>query len=183
MQQRLGFIDTKLNEIESYVATVKEFNSRITNLGQMVLNLETKLTDFEDRSRRNNLLVFGLAENANETLESLLKHVTEDLFQSKLGVKVRSIERIHRIGRKHQHKPRPIIMKFIGCREKTNVLKNCSTLKGLEISVSEDLSPATRQIHKHLLESTADAKRAGSKDKTKSKLITTCLNGTLTPCK
>lgn len=28
MQQRLGFIYTKLNEIVSYVATVKEFNSR-----------------------------------------------------------------------------------------------------------------------------------------------------------
>lgn len=132
---------------------------------QTIINLEKKQTDFEDRSRRNNLLVFGLAETTDQTSELLSKSVVEDLFQYELDVNVLSIERIHRIGCKHQDKPRPVIMKFIDCREKTNALKNCSKLKGLGISVSEEFSPATRQIRKQLLESTADAKRAGSKVK------------------
>lgn len=163
IQKRLDAIEAKLQKVEESALKCVEIGTKITNLERTVLQLERKLVDLEDRSRRNNLIVFGMQENEDETPESLAKGVTESVFQKTLGVTVTSVERIHRMGRKQADKPRPVILKLIDHREKINVLKNCHKFKGGRISVSEDFSVTTRQIRKHLWESTSDARSAGSK--------------------
>lgn len=121
--------------------------------------------DVEDRSRRNNLILFGIPECTEETTASLTDTVVTDLFMNTLGVQVSSVERIHRFGRKRLNKPRPIILKLIDYREKVNVLKNCSKLKGKKISISEDFSATTRSIGKKLWDSTAEIRKEGGKVK------------------
>lgn len=87
----------------------------------------------------------------------------EEVFLTHLGVRVSSVERLHRMGHKQAKKHGPIILKFIDHREKTTVLSNCHKLKGQNISISEDFSAETRQIRKHLWDSTADDRKAGAK--------------------
>lgn len=163
MASRLDAIEEKLTQVEATILVVKELGSKITTLEKTVQKLEKKLVDLEDRSRRNNLIVYGIRERTDESVESLTKEVVDNVFSSVLRVNVSSVERIHRLGRKQPDKHRPVILKLMDYREKMSVLKNCSKLKGTSISVSEDFAPATRQIRKHLWNSTAEIRKTGVK--------------------
>ncbi|XP_070393949.1 uncharacterized protein [Dermacentor albipictus] len=166
MQERLDAIEAKLKQVEESAAIVKEVGTRIADMERTIKTLEKKLVDIEDRSRRNNLIVFGIPERRDETSTSLMEDVVDGLFKTTLGVQVSSVERIHRIGRKKADKPRPVILKLIDHREKVNVLQNCFKLKKEKnISVGEDFSAATRQVRKYLWDNTADIRRQGGKVK------------------
>lgn len=121
------------------------------------------LVDLDDRSRRNNVLVFGIPEKPGETADDLTQTVVEGVFKNVLGVQVSSTERIHRIGRKQNGRSRPVVLKLLNYREKDLIFKNCSKLKGSSISVSEDFSAATRQKRKKLWDSASEERKAGGK--------------------
>lgn len=127
-----------------------------------VSQLTDKNDDLENRSRRNNLVVYGLEEPVNETPASLLDSVTE-LLTRKLSVTCDAIERCHRLGIPAEGKIRPVIFKLIDFRDKILILKNVSKLKGTRIFVNEDFSPRIRGIRKQLWLSTAEFRRNGAK--------------------
>lgn len=106
--ERISQIAQKLDHCESNVTTVCE----------RVKLLADKVDDLENCSRQCNILVYGVAEDKDETPDVLKKKVMGEIFQSKLGVKVESEERIHRLGRRKFDKPRPVIMRFFDCIEK-----------------------------------------------------------------
>lgn len=82
------------------------------------------MINLEDRSRRNNLLVFGVTEEEGETTEDLESAALDKIFLQKLGVKLKTVERIHRIGKKQGRSPRPVILKLYDSREKAIIYKN-----------------------------------------------------------
>lgn len=93
-----------------------------------------------------------------------MEKIVEEIFKETLGVQVSSLERLHRMGRKQIDKPRPVIMRFLDHRDKLNVLKNCSKLKGKRnITILEDFSASTRHVRKQLWQSSADERASGSK--------------------
>ncbi|KAH9369575.1 hypothetical protein HPB48_020688 [Haemaphysalis longicornis] len=92
-----------------------------------------------------------------------MKEVVDDIFQAKMNVKVSSVDRIHRIGRKQPDKPRRIIFKLIDHRENLSILKKCFNFKGSTVTISEDFAPATREISRHLWKITAHASKSGAK--------------------
>lgn len=100
------------------MSIVKELGTKVSSFEKTVQGLEKKFASFEDRSRRNNLLVFGIPERWEETQDSLESIVVGDLFKNKLGIEMNSVERLHRIGRTQPNQPRPVIIKFIDDREK-----------------------------------------------------------------
>lgn len=140
---RLDAIEEKLKPVEASVVVVNELGPKIATLEKTIQNLEKKLVELEDRSRRSNLIVYGVEEKIDESVESLTNEVVDNVFSTVLQVKVSSVERIHRLRRKQPNKQRPVILKLMDHREKT-VLKNCSKLKGTNISASEYFAPATR---------------------------------------
>lgn len=97
-----------------------------------------------------------MKELGNEGHQDLLDAVEKTIFEDKLGIKTAGIERIHRLGRKQADSPkhRPVILKLFDYRDKANILSNCKKLKGTEYSISEDFSPAVREIRKKLWERT-----------------------------
>lgn len=103
-----------------------------------------KIVDLEDRSRRNNLMVFGIPEAPGETKDSLRSKVLRDVFEEKLGIHVNT-------GRK-TNKNRPVVVKFLDYAEKENVLKNRRCLKGTKITLEHDYSWQTIQKRKQLWE-------------------------------
>lgn len=123
--------------------------------------LHEKVTDLEDRSRRSNLVVFGIKENPSETTESLKKDVLTDIFATKLQVSCHSVGRIHRIG-KHGNQ-RPVIVFFQDYNEKEIILKNAHKLKGSDISIQNDYSKETLRKRKLLWESAKSEKGQGMK--------------------
>ena len=90
-------------------------------------DLLEKVSELEDRSRRNNLRISGIEEKGEEIWEQSEKVVTE-LLKEKLGLEhSMKIERAHRVGRaRHNNgevnKRRTIVVKFLDYKEKRDVL-------------------------------------------------------------
>lgn len=77
--------------------------------------------DFENRSRKNNLIVHGLEENDKGTPASLQNTIRKELFEERLEVEINSVERCHKLGEIDKEQSRPVIMKFQDHRAKATV--------------------------------------------------------------
>ncbi|XP_075534775.1 uncharacterized protein LOC142570261 [Dermacentor variabilis] len=156
-------LNAKINKVSNALDGIQEIKARIDSLEDTVRLQAKKLVEYENRSRRNNILVFGVEESASETDSDLKKVVMEEVFQDKFGIEVKTIERIHRLGRIKDGKRRPVVMRFYDYNEKEHVMKNCFKLKGSSYSVSNDYAPETVEIRKKLWESTASERANGVK--------------------
>lgn len=74
----------------------------------------------------------------------------QSIFEEKLGVTVASVERIHRLGRLTEGKPRPVILRLYDFNEKLDILRNASKLKGSQVFISEDFSRRVQLVRKEL---------------------------------
>lgn len=61
--------------------------------------VQSKLINLENRSRRNNVSIYGVTERNYETLDKREEYV-EQVFTKKLGLKYIRVERVHRMKRK-----------------------------------------------------------------------------------
>ena len=101
-------------------------------------DLDGKADYLENQSLRNNVKVFGIPEEQNESWESCeskVKKAISDKLQITDDIR---IERAHRVvpyanqrGPRHQSRrqqgnqdgPRPIIAKLMSCKQKSNIIK------------------------------------------------------------
>lgn len=151
---RLSAIEQKLESFSTLQTTVSACQEKITELEANIKTISKKLDDLENRSRRANLIIYGIEEKDTENSEILERVVSDEIFGKLLNTPISGIERIHRLGKKTDQKIRPVILKLLDCRDKTRVLKNCFKLKGTTFSISEDFSRPVQQIRKKLWEST-----------------------------
>ena len=139
MQRKVSSLEEKVDEIYDYQIDPDE--------------VEKKLTDLEDRSRRNNLRIDGVAEENGETWDDCERKVKE-IIMDKLELENDIIiERAHRTkkskyGKKDQ--PRTIVCKLLSYKDKVKVLQNCKKLKGSHIYINEDFCQAIVQYRKEL---------------------------------
>ena len=105
--------------------------------------------DLEDKSRRNNLRILGIKEDPRESWEEC-ENKLYDLLEDKLEVDTSNItiERAHHVGEKSNDKERAIVVQFSFYKDKINILRNCKKLKEANISIFENYSQETMQIHK-----------------------------------
>lgn len=134
---------------------------RIDGLERAVKSLQAKVADIDDRSRRSNLVLFGIQEGSSETETTLRAEVIDSLFWDKLNVRCSSVVRIHRIGK--PGKMRPVIVSFQNYNEKQDVLKNARKLKGTKIYIQNDYSVDTLRKRKLLWQSAKEEKKQGKK--------------------
>lgn len=168
--KKIDSLSQKFQKLEEEVLSlridgeeVKRLDGTIRDMARTISMQQEKLVDLEDRSRRNNLVVFGIPEPENETHEALKEKMVDSIFRDKLGVTVRSVERIHRLGARREGKTRPVIMKLFNSSEKAEILKNCRKLKGTRISINNDYSQATIERRRLLWASARSEKESGSK--------------------
>ncbi|XP_065683257.1 uncharacterized protein LOC136096051 [Hydra vulgaris] len=112
---------------------------------------DNKLRQLEDRQRRNNLRIEGLSENEKEYWDETELKVL-NIFEEKLNLKGIVIERAHRSGKIEAGRPRSIVMKLLNYKDKVQVLKSASKLKGSGIYINEDYPLETASIRKKLFE-------------------------------
>lgn len=162
IESRCGDIESELSKLSGLDKRVQSLEDKIARLDHALAELTDKNDDLENRSRRNNLIIYGLHEAENESSASLLKIVT-DLLSSKLCVPCDGIERCHRLGSRTDGKIRPVIFKVIDHREKVLILKNAPKLKGTRLFINEDFSLRVRNIRSQLWHGTADFRRNGAR--------------------
>ncbi|KAJ1113520.1 hypothetical protein NDU88_001762 [Pleurodeles waltl] len=104
-QSRVAGLEHRMGTLETHVATIQDRD-------QDLLYLRSKITDLEDRSRRDNSCLFGIPETEEEQdvqafLGSILPKRTSLTFDPPL-----EFQRAHRVGPKRPDgasRPRPII--------------------------------------------------------------------------
>ena len=107
---------------------VGELRVQVSNLQTMAVQNADKNEKLEAHSRRNNLLIYGIEEDRDETFNST-EEKFRDYVRDELGIDDRDIstERVHRL--KSRSKPSPIIAKFSFYKDRDNVLKKYRDLR------------------------------------------------------
>lgn len=174
ISERLSSMENRFEVLEEHaedITTVKESIGTLQNENTL---LKVRLSDLEDRVRRDNLLFFNVPDNPSETWADSEKEVKKIVLdQMSINLVDSDIARAHRVGTLHRDKARPIIVKFANYKTKEKVLSAKTKLKGSDITISEDFSPATRHARKILVDF---AKRSAPDEKFKLRYNKLTLN-------
>lgn len=116
----------KLKDRDAATSEVPQFSAALRDLS----NLKTRCNDAEGRSRRSNLLFFGLPDKDKETWNQSEGLVVELCFE-KLGIRVDPIriERAHHLGSFNEQKCRPMSFKLSSFKEKESIMSSAYKLK------------------------------------------------------
>ena len=120
-----------------------------------------RLRDLEDRSRRDNLRIDGIAEVENETWEQT-EEILHNLFKEKLELENISVERAHRVGNKGKNDKRTIVLKLASFKDKLKIISEARKLKGTNISINEDYSKETLEIRKEKWKEVKELRKNGT---------------------
>uniref|UniRef100_L7LVD0 Putative tick transposon n=1 Tax=Rhipicephalus pulchellus TaxID=72859 RepID=L7LVD0_RHIPC len=117
-----------------------------------VSDLESRFDDAENRSRRNNLIFYGIPDSTSEPRahpeETIIQLCSERL---NISLDTKEIERAHRLGRYNTGRNRPIIVRFSAFKTKEAILTNARKLKGTTYSIGEDFSRRVQSARRHLI--------------------------------
>nr|KAG5688937.1 hypothetical protein BaRGS_031336 [Batillaria attramentaria] len=159
--------DEMLAEYATVQEKVRELREEVQDLRQENEQLRSKLDglylktdDLECRSRRNNVLIYGLPKADNETAEECEQTVQEFLTDKLELPETVQFDRVHRTSNKPNA---PIIARCVLFKDKVSILKARAKLKGSKIFVNEDFSLRVREIRRKLLVHMKEAKDAGKK--------------------
>ena len=169
LEEIKGEITKTNNRLEEAEDRIEKAEERLLNvegvLSEMLklhAQMETKLTEQESRSRRENIRLYGISEGAEKDSASVTEFV-EQLLGNNLDIAdttTLQIERAHRsLGPKPppHAQPRSIVVKFASFRTKEMVLRKAWQKKGLmleetRINVDNDYPPRILQRRKEYTE-------------------------------
>ncbi|KAJ1215728.1 hypothetical protein NDU88_003336 [Pleurodeles waltl] len=156
-------------DIASFRETANALDQRLTALEDQVAVLpdqevelrflQAKITDLEDRSRRDNVCFFGVPEHKEGSdIKAFLKSLLSDLFGIEFSPPP-EFQRVHRIGPPHKatyDKSRPTIACFLRHEQARQVISAAKTqgpvsLEGHKIRGAADFSRLTNEKQKAFL--------------------------------
>ena len=142
---------TEIEGIKETVHDLKAENDRLrkqtTDMQERLDTLTLKADDLECRSKRNNVIFYGLHRPDGETGQDC-EDALQDFLTDKLELS-RTIEfdRVHRLNSKPNS---PVIARCTYFKDKNAILKARYKLKGSNIFLGEDFSVRVREIRKKL---------------------------------
>ena len=118
---------------------VTPLRNEIRDLKSELAIVRRKCNENEQYSRRANIRIFGIPEDKGEDcMKKTLAFLNEQLG---LTFKESDIDRVHRVGRPRMNATRAMIVKFMACRSKVQVLKiKKMKIAGKKIYINEDLT-------------------------------------------
>ena len=151
INQKFDAVNTEIEHLQTDVSVLQEENEVLRTaydeLAQRVVTLEQRADDQESRSKRNNLLFFGIKRDENETTQASENKVKDILRQNLELTDNIEFDRAHRVGTKSEA---PIIVKCTFYKDKLKILRNKSKLEGTQMYVKEDFPVNVRHIRKIL---------------------------------
>ncbi|XP_075547628.1 uncharacterized protein LOC142582112 [Dermacentor variabilis] len=150
--KRMAELESHYESLVTLKTDTEVLRADTTKATRLISKLEARFDDAENRTRRNNLVFYGLPETTPESYaqseQLIIKHCREHLD---IHIDTKEIERAHRLGRHSNDKPRPIITKFTFFKTKETVLSSARKLKGTNYSIGEDFSRAVRIARSQLV--------------------------------
>lgn len=157
-------LQTEVQELRDQVSdlTVKNdtLQSQNDGLVKKVEAMERKTDDLEGRSKRNNLIIYGLDKTGDETWDDC-EGLVQDMFTDKLELsRDVKFDRVHRLnGRANS----PIVARCTFYKDKVRVLKEKKKLQGSQIFIGEDYTARVREVRKKLTPYLKKAKSEGKR--------------------
>lgn len=132
---------------QEFSSTVQPIADKVDSNAKKIIDLENKIIQLDRKTRRKNIVIFGL-EIINQTdfhSESIEK------INNLLGLNIVSndISNIYQLKKTGDSIP-PIFIEFVSLLKKDIIFQNISKLKGSGIAITHDLSYEDRQKHKIL---------------------------------
>ena len=154
IHEDLGDVKVQNNELRdkqrSLCANLKVVDKRL-------VQIENKMETYENQGRKNNLVLYDIPEEDNETWEQTERKVcgfvTDELkipdpAQDPSPLR---IDRAYRMGPKRRGQTRPILVRFLTCKDKNQVLyKAMKGPRNSTIRVNEDYSKKVRETRRDL---------------------------------
>jgi FtsZ-binding cell division protein ZapB len=155
LQEEVGMLRKAVDVLKSENEQLKDHRDALwTQLDKV----QRKVDDLEGRSKRSNLIFYGLDKERNETNETLEGRV-KDLLSDRLGMAENvEFDRVHRISNKPDS---PVIAKCSYYKQKVKILKLKNKLKGSDIFIGEDFSQNVRETRKKLTDIMKSLKSEG----------------------
>ena len=132
------------------LSKVKVVNERL----RQQLNLSLYKTDaLEQYGQRENLRIYNVTEsNSNiDDGEEMVLHMAKEMNKNLTDME---IQRAHRLGRKRNGKPRPIIVKFMCCKKRSQFISSKKKLKDSarfsNLNVAEDLTSLRAKLLRYV---------------------------------
>ena len=165
MREDYAAMQGELRGLREEVSNLRDKNQELEqtndNLMERVDNLERKTDDLEGRSKRNNLIFYGLYRRENETAadcESNLRDFITDKMELSQDFQ---FDRVHRLNSKADS---PMIARCTLYKQKMELLKAKQKLRGTNVFVGEDFSFRVREIRRrltpHLKKARSDGRHA-----------------------
>ncbi len=113
------------DRVDSFQAAAREDRRTVTDLGNQLERLTEKMTDMEDRSRRNNVQLVGLPEGAEGSNAAGFLRVNLSKWIPSLRDRNIEIDRAHRVydGRKNSDRPRTLIFRVLRWHDRSEILR------------------------------------------------------------
>ncbi|KAK9721825.1 hypothetical protein QE152_g19962 [Popillia japonica] len=133
---------------------IKTINTNITGLQQKYDALVKRTINLERKTRKNNIVVFGIQHENEENLMHNVLHSINNLLETNIAE--RDLNNVYRIGKRNT-----VIVEFISYIKKLELFKNIKKLKGSNIAIAHDLCPEDLRKRKQLYECYKKAKNNG----------------------
>ena len=161
-------LDKQNIELTSTKDHVKVVENKLKISEQRLRTLEGQMIDQEARSRRNNLLFFGVQEKEGEQCTAEIKKIIQN--DLKLNPADMLIQRAHRLGApkskntigQSSNRPRPIIVNFSSYNEKEEIRAARHKLRR-PLGISEDFPLPIRKARDSLVPELLELKNRGKK--------------------
>jgi hypothetical protein len=136
---------------------IQNIREKVVSVDHRLKYVEYRAIDLEARSRRSNLVFFGIDESKDEVCD----RVVRDFLADKLGI-AKSVDiymqMAHRIGKRTQitprgikPRPRPIIVAFRDFADIDMIMSSVGALRGTGLGVTRDFSSEINDARKRLM--------------------------------
>lgn len=135
IKEEIKKTNPKINEVEERLEKTKERTQNmeevVTELLKLHLKLDNKLADLENRSRRENVRIYGVPEGTEKDSESMIAFV-ETLLKEGLGLDDNGADlQIERAHRALGPLPRSIVVRFLSFKMKETYFAKLGNIKDL----------------------------------------------------
>ena len=159
------------NELHGKIKKLEEKHKSIKKTVDEIHNSQVdsdfaydKLIDLEDRSRRNNLRIYGISESKYATWVKCEEKV-DKVFREKLGldnIHIEPAQFVKRGKNDKSTKPRTIVCNLLSFKENKLVMKNAKKLKNRNIFIDEDFYAEMMEYRKQVWEEVEELCRKGN---------------------
>ena len=167
LEERVNNLEGNMCKVKEDLKEIYEYQIDPDYVNDSLADIRNKLTELEDRSRRNNIRIDGIAEEPGETWEECERKVHR-LLSKELDIKDVVIEHAHRVkAYSHENKnskklrSRTTVCKLFSFVDKARILKNSHRLKEATYYVNEDFSKETLAYRKELWEKVKALRKEG----------------------